>query len=1134
MSTYSVKRPITVLMGILIIIVLGFFSLSRLPLTLFPEINLPFVVTITTYEGESPETLELEVSKRIEAAVSTIGNFQNVNSRSNEHFAISIITFAEGSNMDSIIVELRELLNNIQFADGVGSTRILRITPDMLPVMTVTLFRTYEEGLSDEEILIRNTEWVNRDLSVLLQSIPGVADVSTTGGANVVLQISLDEEVLSTYGVTQSDVLSIIEQQNIGGLIGVALDSGEIRMLYLGDQPRLLSEIENLPILNHLGTVVRLSDLVVSDGIKYINSNSNVYSKINGVQGIQVAFRKQADYAITSVVDNIRDRLDLIVSEDDQNASYTVLLDQGEYIESSINSVLNNIIIGAILAIFILFLFLRDIKPTIIVGLAIPISVIATFVFMYFSNITLNLISMGGLALSIGMLVDNSIVVIENIYRMISDGRSKTEAAIAGAKQVAAAITASTITTAAVFLPILFIEGLVADVFMSMAYTIAFALGSSLLIALTMVPTMASRFLNDKKLKSDGKLIEKMKKWYVKSVKFTISHKVLTFVTVLVLFVSSVGLVAMKGFIFLPTSDEGTISISIDTNNQVPFSSKALFADLLTAKFVETGDIENISATIGGGGFMGFRAMGGNVSSSIRFDINLSSTRSLTTKAYALELQKIIDEFNYNLVPDFSKTDISEIVVSTQDSTQGFGQQQGIRIKVSGYDLLTLEKISNEIVDIIKDVDGVVKPDNGIVQASDNVKITVDRTVAMSYGLTTQDVQNQVLYMFRGLEGLGSTNTTRINIEGVDYEVRIPASSNLSSITFDSFGDYLNFLSGILIFDLSTKQMIDQFMRETNQGIYIPSSLLPSYEEGDLVSFIINPALEVVGNEIIFNPLVFIGMMPESPNSLRNQAIAPLYDPNQEDNIAAIEKVTGFATIFTDGSSRYLTVTARADEGFNITLLSQEVNRRVRTYLESDTFKSYGAGYFVTFEGESEDIIQAISELAIAAVVAILLVYMVMAIQFQSLVYPLIILGTIPLAFTGGMAALLITNSYLSIVSIMGLIILVGVVVNNGIVLIDYINKLRDKGYTVIDAIIRAGQTRLRPILMTALTTILALLTLALGFGEGSELLQPMAITSIGGLIYATILTLVVVPTVYALFNLKTIKKESNNHDNQG
>lgn len=1133
MSTYSVKRPITVLMGILIIIVLGFFSLSRLPLTLFPEINLPFVVTITTYEGETPETLEREVSQKIEAAVSTIGNFQEVNSRSNEHFAISIITFAEGSNMDSVIVELRELLNNIEFANGVGNTRILRITPDMLPVMTVTLFRSYEEDLTDEEILIRNTEWIDRELSVLLQSIPGVADVSTTGDADVVLQINLDESIIETYGVTQTDVLEIIEKQNIGGLIGVALDSGEIRMLYLGDRPRLLSEIESLPILNNAGNVITLSDLTIEKGIKYINANTNVYSKINGVQGIQISFTKQADDAITTVVDQIKARLDLIVNEDDENASYTILLDQGEYITSSINSVLDNIIIGAVLAIIILFLFLRDIKPTIIVGLAIPISVISTFVFMYFSNITLNIISMGGLALSIGMLVDNSIVVIENIYRMINDGKSKIEAAISGAKQVAAAITASTITTAAVFLPILFIEGLVADVFMSMAYTIAFALGSSLLIALTMVPSLASKFLSDTKTKSDGKWIDKFKKWYVKSVKFTISHKVLTLVTVFILFILSVGLVAMKGFIFLPTSDEGTISISIQTTNQVPFASKAQFADLLTEKLVETGGIENISATIGGGGFMGFAAMGGGNTTNIRFDINLKSDRDLTTKEYAEVFQEKIDTFNFNQVLNFSKTDLVEVLVSTQDSTQGFGQQQGIRIKVSGYDLLTLEKISNEIVDIIKEVDGVVKPDNGVVQGNDNVKITIDRDVAMSYGLTSLDIQNQIQYLFFGFEGLGGSNTTTINIEGVDYEVSIPSSSNLNQIAFSDFGDYQNFLSGILIFDEETTSMIDTYLSTASFGIYITTNLLPGYQEGDLVKLVINPALEIVGNEIIFNGAVFLGLLPESPNSLRNQAVASLYDPNIENNVATIEKVTGFATIFTDGSSRYLTVTARAAEGFNITLVSQEVNRRVRTYLESDTFKAYGAGYFVTFEGESEDIIQAISELSIAAIVAILLVYMVMAIQFQSLKYPFIILGTIPLAFTGGMLALLITNSFLSIVSIMGLIILVGVVVNNGIVLIDYINKLRDSGYTVMDAIIEAGQTRLRPILMTALTTILALLTLALGFGEGSELLQPMAITSIGGLIYATILTLVVVPTIYALFNRKTIKKEMIDHDNQ-
>ena len=323
MSKFSVKRPITVLMGVLIIIVLGVFSVTRLPLTLFPEINLPYVVTITDYQGASPEEVEQFVAKPIESAVSTIGNFDEVQSMSNEHFGISIVTFQESTNMDTVVVELRELLNNTNFPEGVGSTRILRISPDMLPVMTVTLFKTYDTSISDEEALIRNTEWIERNLMLELQSIPGIADVSISGQADVILEVKLDNEKLNLYGLTEDSVLQTIEDQNVGGLIGIALDNGELRMLYLGNTPSSLEDIKALPITSFEQTVLTLEDLVLSDGIRYVNSNTESYSKINGMQGIQVSFQKQSNYGITEVTDEIIAKLDSLMALEGDDAHYS-------------------------------------------------------------------------------------------------------------------------------------------------------------------------------------------------------------------------------------------------------------------------------------------------------------------------------------------------------------------------------------------------------------------------------------------------------------------------------------------------------------------------------------------------------------------------------------------------------------------------------------------------------------------------------------------------------------------------------------------------------------------------------------------------------------------------------------------
>lgn len=1131
MSKYSVRKPITVLMGILIVITLGIFAVTKLPLNLFPDINLPYLVTITTYEGENPETLESDVSVPIESAAATVNSYAEISSMSYEHFAVSMITFEDGANMDSAFIELRESINNIDFPDGVGNTRILRISPDMLPVMEVSLYQSYADDVTDEEALILNTAWINEDIMSQLTSISGVADVSISGASDTILQINLDEAVLATYGVTIDDVLATIEDQNVSGLVGVALDEGEIRMLYLGDNPTRLMDIENLPILEDEGSVVYLNELVTDAGITYINANTDTYSKINGKQGINISFQAQSDYSITEATDNILTRLDDILDQY-PDASYDILLNQGEYIRLSINSVLQNLIFGAILAILVLFLFLRDIKPTVIVGLAIPISVIAAFMLMYFTGVTLNMVSMGGLALGIGMLVDNAIVVIENIYRMIGEGKSKKEAAISGAKQVAGAITASTLTTIVVFLPILFLEGIINEIFINMMLTIAYSLGASLIIGLTMVPMLSSRMLNDKKEVKESQFMHRVRAGYEKAVNFTIHHQAVTYITILVLLVGSFFLVYSKGFIMLPATDEGYIDISVTMDSQTTFASKAEYADLITDDLMAIEDIETVAATIGSSSSSGFTmAMMSGGGDNISMTISLADDRAHETSYYSEQIVQTFNEFDFSQVNDLTSQQLIEVEVTSQDTTSSITGASGINIKVSGYDLLTLEAIANDITDVLENVDHVEDLDNGVDQGADNVKLTIDADEAMRFGLTMNDVSTNISYFFETLEGLVSvTDTVTLQIEGVDYDIDIPQTSISGGITFDVFGDYEQFLSQVLLFDDATRLMIEQYL--ANGGLlYVPNASLPTYVPGNPVMMVVNPYLYVENNTITMTPAD-----PGNSPTLASLAVAPLYDDTMP-NIATIERVTGFSTIYTDGSARYLTVTGQIEDGYNVTLVSKDVVEAVENYIDSDRFAAYGGGYSVDFQGENEDILAAVNDLVIAALIAVALVYMVMAIQFQSLLYPLIILGTVPLAFTGGMLALLVTNMNLSMVSIMGLIVLVGVVVNNGIVLIDYINKLREQGYGVKAAIVEAGKTRIRPIFMTALTTILALFIMALGIGQGSELLQPMAVTAIGGLIYATILTLLVVPSIYALVNRKKIKleeKEANSDVNEG
>ena len=1117
MSKYSVKKPITVLMGTLIIIVLGLFSLIRLPLTLFPDVNLPFVVTVTSYIGASPEEIERDVTNPLEAAVSTVTNFSSVSSQSNENFAISFITFQDGTNLDSVSVELREIIDNINFPENVDSPNILRISPDLLPVMTVTIFKSYDNNISDEDALVLNTEWLKRDILPELESVTGVSDVQTIGEADIVLEVDLDLNSLDEYGLSEDFVLSIINQQNESGLVGAAVDEGVIRLLYLSSSPDNLNEVRELPITFFENEVITLQEL--STSIKFVNQGVNSYSKVNGQQGIQVQFLKQSDVEITEVTNSILKKLQTMM--DLENAQFEVLVNQGEFIENSINSVFQNLLIGGLLAIGVLLVFLRDLKPTIIVGLAIPISVIAAFLLMFISGITLNIISMGGLALGIGMLVDNAVVVIENIYRMLSEGKTKVEAAIYGAKEVSGAIVASTITTAAVFLPIFFIEGLVAEIFIPMALTIAFSLGASLLVALTLVPSMSSKFLSEKSVKKESSFMSNLKKLYKKSVLFSIKHKFLTTFLTIFLLIASTGIVISRGFILLPPTDEGTINVDITFINSVEFETKAEYADRLTEKFLSINDVDTVSATVGGGFVFGPPQAQGS-GEVLSMTLNLSSNRSSSTKENSLIVQEILSNFDYDLVDELEGTDLIETAVSTQDSSGAAFGPSGISITLRGYNLFDLENISNDIVSIMRNVEGVEKPDNGIAVGADRIILNVDKNEAIKYSMTNATVIRNINAAFNIFSDFIGDETLTLQLEGISYELNIPSDS-VSGISFDLFGDYVNFFSGIQLFDDKTLDYLEENLDTSLFGpMYIPNLFLPTYVQGEPIRFVLNPGIHVIlgdDGEIISISNPGMGTQPLSVLSKVNMS-----DPDQK--VLSLEKATGFATIFTDGNSRFLDITASIADGYNVTLVSNEVVSAVKEYLESDNFTSYGSGYQVEFSGENEEINTLFGELSIGLLVAILIVYMVMAIQFQSLKYPLIILGTIPLAFTGGMLALLITGENLSLVALVGFVILVGIVVNNGIVLIDYINQLREKGKSVIDSIVIAGQVRLRPIFMTALTTILALFILALGIGEGSELLQPLAITAIGGLLYATLLTLLVVPMIYALFNRKQMKRE--------
>ncbi len=1191
MSKYSVRKPVTVLMCILIVVVLGVYSLTRQSLGLFPEMNLPYVVVVTPYPGASAEDVVDDVTSVVETQVTSMNNFYGVSSTSNQHYSIVMVEFNEGTNMDSVMIDLRSKLDNVTFPEGASKPTILQISPDMLPVMTVSVTVDYPEEKDEEQAFIKASQYVNMDVIDRLSRVEGVAEVSTTGAADVMVKIDIDSSKLEPYGYTTDQIIDLIEEQNQNKLIGVALNNGEICMLHLGNEIQSLDELRNLPIplkkADGQIEAVKLSDLAKDDGIKFIDNNVESYSKVNGKKTISLSFQMQNGAVITDVTKGITEALDEIKTEN-ANFNYEVVLDQGEYINLAVGSVVENLIYGAILAVVVLLLFLRDFRPTLIVGLSIPISVIATFMCMYFMGINLNMLSMGGLALGIGMLVDNAIVVIENIFRLRKLGKSKTEAAIEGAKGVASAIISSTITTIIVFVPILFIEGMVKDVFENMAYTIAFSLICSLIIALTMVPAMASKILKDDKEENKEEGVAKIEKEnkimkkYDKVIRWSLNHKLIVILIPILLFVVTLVLTVSKGFVLLPTTDEGSININIEMDSDLEFSTISKYTDELVEDIRQTSDeIESVSAKFGAS--TGLLAMvsssNDNDVTNVTITVKLDKDHKTSTEDHANNIQKVIE--NYNKESGLTSSNIYGFEVAASEGTLNSLTTTGFNVKVKGHDLEKLEAVANKLASITREVEGLTKVTSGVSGSKNNLKIYVNKENAAKVGLTQQDFIDSI-NLFLESDSIsfatGTEGTIKVEFNGNEYELSLPSSMNIIGISLDNlmelFGSYEEFLDGFVVLDSEMVELI----KASGLNFYNP---MPYDKDGNLIinfndpeerkkirtlKMEVNPLIyyheetktvltpfdaqakaaelqqeitdlnnklltaseldiEIIKEQINEKTSLLLSYANIKPitNYIKGKLLGDESDPN---HISTVLPITGYTSISSDGKYKYFSVTGDVLKDYNVTKVSDEAEKVINEYLNSKEFDEYRDFVQVEFVGENEEIMEVVEQMILALLIGVLLVYMVIAIQFQSLSEPLIILGTLPLAFTGGLAFILIFNMEFSIVAIMGLIVLVGVAVNNGIVLIDYVKQLREDGMTIKEACVEASKTRLRPILMTSLTTIVALIFSAIGASNGSELLQPLSLTSIGGLLFSTILTLIVVPAMYMVFNYKTVKKE--------
>ena len=819
--------------------------------------------------------------------------------------------------------------------------------------------------------------------------------------------------------ITMDMVSSILTAQNFAMPAGTVEQDGVSYMVSVGEELTQTEQLEEL-LLFDLG-MEEIEPVYLKDvaAVMVTDNHETSYAKLDGLDAVMLTFEKQSTYATAETTDNLLARFRQLEAEI-PGLRFVSLMNQGDYIYLIVETILGSLLLGALFSVIVLLLFLKDLRPTFITLCSIPISVIFAIVLMYFSGVTINMISLSGLAVSVGMLVDNSVVVIENIYRLRSKGANVIQAAVSGAGQVAGAIIASTLTTVCVFLPIVFVKGITKQLFTDLALTMTYALMASLIVAMTLVPAMASGLLKkEKEFKSP--LMDRFLRLYEKCASWSLDHKAIVLIGATVLLVASAVFSVSRGFIFMPEMDMPSVTVNISIPEDATPVKAAEMADEVLNRIATIEGVQTVGAMqassldlTGSGQDEGI----GNITVYVTLEDDTASGAAVGRK---------IDELCADMECRVSSS--SEML----DMSMLTGA--GISLRIYGNDMQLLQDAAQQAADALAKIPGITETNNGLGEQTPALHIDVDRNKAMEQGIT-------VAQIYMELAGaLKNTNTvTTLQLEGTSTELIVKKPTG-AVLTVEDLEQYP--------FSVTT-------------------------QTGETKEFILS-------------------------------------------DVATVENTTSLASISRIDQRRYITVSATLAEGENVTLKTNEAERAMRSL-------KLGDGITYAFTGENETIMESMEQLVLMLAMGVLLVYLVMVAQFQSLKSPFIVMFTIPLAFTGGFAALVICGLELSVISMIGFVMLTGIIVNNGIVLVDYINQLRAEGVERRQAILEAGKTRMRPILMTTITTVLGLMDMAVRKSAGTTLMQPVAIVCIGGLVYATIMTLFIVPIIYDMMNKKELR----------
>ena len=1214
MAGFSVKKPLTVFVAVLGIIVLGVVAYLKMTPDLLPNMDFPYVIIVTSDPGASPESVEQTITKPMEQSMSTLDKIKDVTSTSQNSVSMVLLEFEDGVNMDTVSVDIQQKISVLQgsWEDTVSAPYVLKINPSMLPVMVAAVSR---EDMDVYEL----SDFVTDELSGKLEGVSGVASISVSGAVTREAHVILDEKKLDALseklaeavkkqlGKAESQLLSakkevekgqaalasakkamadgivtapgkaadaaakelekLIEALKKGGFGGIIDDSDPDKAL-----EELLKKLENLP--DDLKKLVEdlksgklraqlegdASDLLVTlmdgltqmteadiqlkeamtqiedglaqikeayktideqtdvggqlsmstvsqlltaqnfsmpagyisdnDGVQYmvsvgdnvtsrqeledmvlldlgiegvepvtlgdvatvvvLDDADELYTRVNGENGILVTFTKQSNYATAEVSDNINARFAELETQYD-GLSFAPLMDQGDYIYLIVETITSSLLWGALFSVVVLFLFLRDWRPTVITLVSIPVSVIFAVVLMYFTGVTINMISLSGLAVSVGMLVDNSVVVIENIYRLRAKGATVIQAAVSGAQQVLGAVTASTLTTVCVFAPIVFVEGLTRQLFTDLALTITYSLLASLLVALTLVPAMAGGMLRREMVQKPG-LLDKIYPAYRKAITFALDHKAGVLLLSLVLLVTSAGAAVMRGFTFMPEMDMNNLSLTVTMPEGTTRRQAVELADTVLERVMTVDNVQDAGFMMSGG-TMGGLNMGAAMGGSSGGSYDVEGYITMPEGTFGSDAAKEITALCADLPCEVTASGVMSSMMSMMTGS-------GVSLQVFGDDMEDLQSAAQDLAKRLEQVDGVAEVDDGLDESAPALQVVVDRVAAAKKGMTVAQIYMKVAAALQS-----STSVSNVTLGGESMALSVDAAKG-STVTREK----------LLELEIT------------------PDATLSSAMGGSAGSSALSQ------------------LSGSSDDTEKDDGTFKLGD------VAKVQETVSMNTISRDQQRRCVTVTATVADGYNVT----HVTSAARQALDSVTLPD---GVTVEFNGENEQIMDAMGQLLLMLLLGVVLVYFIMVAQFQSLKSPFIVMFTIPLAFTGGFLALLVTGIEVSVISLIGFVMLVGIIVNNGIVLVDYINQQRLAGMERREAIIDAGVTRLRPILMTSLTTILGLIVTAAAKNAGTALMQPVAVVCIGGLLYATLMTLFVVPCMYEIMNRRDLRK---------